>query len=388
MLERPAPAAFDAATQWIATPGLPRQPWFAWVHLYDPHEPYDPPEPYRSRFAADPYAGEIAFADAALGAALAALASRGALARTARRRDERPRRVARRSQERTHGLFAYDATLRVPLVLWAPRRHRAGRADGTGTARRRAADGARSRRRAIVAGETAAAGVRRLSAARRSTPVDVYFEALNANLTRNWAPLTGLVANGLKFIDLPMRGALRPWRRPRRADEPVRGAGAPRPTRSRGGSFALRARGKPAAPAAVDRRDRAAPALARLPRDARRRRPDAPSPPPTIPKRSSACTTQLDDALAAVKGGRAARWPSGCCKQLIATARPDFVVAHDRLAQLYRDTGRLRLAVATLEASSTAGHADAASLAALGGYLQEAGNLERSVQVLEAARWR
>ena len=67
-------------------------------------------------------------------------------------------------------------------------------------------------------------------------------------------------------------------------------------------------------------------------------------------------------------------------------ARPDFTVAHDRLAQLYRDSGRLRQAVATLEASSRAGHADAASLAALGGYLQEAGNLARAAEVLEAAR--
>ena len=49
-----------------------RAPLFLWVHLYDPHEPYAPPEPFRSRFAADPYLGEIAAMDAALGPLLEA----------------------------------------------------------------------------------------------------------------------------------------------------------------------------------------------------------------------------------------------------------------------------------------------------------------------------
>src|SRR6185436_2418696 len=53
--ERPADKVLDAAVHWIAAPGdgaTSSQPWFTWVHLYDPHEPYDPPEPYRSRYAA------------------------------------------------------------------------------------------------------------------------------------------------------------------------------------------------------------------------------------------------------------------------------------------------------------------------------------------------
>ena len=82
-------------------------PWFVWAHLYDPHEPYTPPEPYRSRYAADPYSGEIAYVDAALGRFLTQLRAAGALADTlvvitsdhgeslgrARRTDARPVRV-------------------------------------------------------------------------------------------------------------------------------------------------------------------------------------------------------------------------------------------------------------------------------------------------------
>ena len=79
-----------------------------------------------------------------------------------------------------------------------------------------------------------------------------------------------------------------------------------------------------------------------------------------------------------MKAGRPAE-AERLLKRLIA-ARPDFTVAHDRLAQLYRDTGRLPRAIETLEARRGAGVADAALLAALGGYLQEAGNLPRAAR--------
>src|ERR1700723_499792 len=38
-------------------------PFFMWVHLFDPHDPYDPPEPYKTRYASTPYDGEIAYVD-------------------------------------------------------------------------------------------------------------------------------------------------------------------------------------------------------------------------------------------------------------------------------------------------------------------------------------
>ena len=116
-VERPAGAVLDSAVEWIVGA---EQPWFAWAHLYDPHDPYDPPEPFRSRFATDPYAGEIAFADERLGVALAELSRRGRLTNTLVIVAADHGESLGEHQERTHGLFAYDATLRVPLVIWAP----------------------------------------------------------------------------------------------------------------------------------------------------------------------------------------------------------------------------------------------------------------------------
>ena len=59
----------------------PKGPFFIWVHLYDAHDPYDPPEPYKSRYASAPYDGEIAYVDSAVGELLGSLAGARALPR-------------------------------------------------------------------------------------------------------------------------------------------------------------------------------------------------------------------------------------------------------------------------------------------------------------------
>ena len=58
------------------------KPWFAWVHLFDAHHPYEPPEPYASRFDGRPYVGEVAYVDAQVGRLRAWLADHGQLENT------------------------------------------------------------------------------------------------------------------------------------------------------------------------------------------------------------------------------------------------------------------------------------------------------------------
>jgi hypothetical protein len=53
------------------------RPRFLWVLLFDPHTPYDPPEPFRSRHAGRPYDGEIAYMDSQLGRLLEAARGTG-----------------------------------------------------------------------------------------------------------------------------------------------------------------------------------------------------------------------------------------------------------------------------------------------------------------------
>ena len=65
-VERRAGDVVGHAMRWMAKNQNPQKPFFIWIHLYDPHAPYDPPEPFDKRFT-DLYDGEVAYADAALG---------------------------------------------------------------------------------------------------------------------------------------------------------------------------------------------------------------------------------------------------------------------------------------------------------------------------------
>src|SRR5262249_11962185 len=79
-LQRRADEVADAALAWLNKAAASR--FFAWLHFYDPHAPYDPPEPYRSMHADQPYDGEIGFVDDQIGRVLGLLAERHLLDRT------------------------------------------------------------------------------------------------------------------------------------------------------------------------------------------------------------------------------------------------------------------------------------------------------------------
>ena len=101
-------------------------PFFIWVHLYDAHDPYDPPEPFKTRYASAPYDGEIAYVDAAVGKFLSWLRLRGlydnALIAVMADHGE----ALGEHGEATHGVFLYDETIRVPLLFKLPHGQSAG----------------------------------------------------------------------------------------------------------------------------------------------------------------------------------------------------------------------------------------------------------------------
>ena len=98
----------------------PGPPFFAWVHLYDPHAPYQAPEPYRSRYPQDPYAAEVAYTDDVVGKILTALETTGHLASTLIAVVGDHGEGLGEHQETTHSLLIYNSTLHVPMLLWAP----------------------------------------------------------------------------------------------------------------------------------------------------------------------------------------------------------------------------------------------------------------------------
>ena len=93
---------------------------FVWIHLYDPHDPYEPPPPYSQIYKDRLYDGEIAYADSALGEFIGYLKKKGlydnALIVVAGDHGE----GLGEHHENTHGIFLYDSTTHVPLIMKAP----------------------------------------------------------------------------------------------------------------------------------------------------------------------------------------------------------------------------------------------------------------------------
>lgn len=102
-------------------------PHFVWVHLYDPHDPYEPPPPYSEIYKDRLYDGEIAYADSALGQFLAYLKKKNwnenALVIVVGDHGE----GLGEHGEDTHGIFLYDSTTHVPLIMKLPNEQEAGK---------------------------------------------------------------------------------------------------------------------------------------------------------------------------------------------------------------------------------------------------------------------
>jgi len=116
--ERPGNEVADRALAWLDTVAGSR--FFGWVHFYDAHSPYDPPEPYRSRFAADAYDGEIAFVDAQVQRLLDWLERRDLLKKTVVAIVGDHGESLGEHGERTHGFFVYQSVLDVPFAVLTP----------------------------------------------------------------------------------------------------------------------------------------------------------------------------------------------------------------------------------------------------------------------------
>jgi arylsulfatase A-like enzyme/Flp pilus assembly protein TadD len=124
-IERRGGEVVAHALAWLSQ--HPRGPFFIWVHLYDAHDPYDPPEPYKSRYASAPYDGEIAYVDSAVGKFLTQLRARGLYEGAVIAVMADHGEALGEHGESTHGIFLYDETIHVPLLFKLPGERSAGK---------------------------------------------------------------------------------------------------------------------------------------------------------------------------------------------------------------------------------------------------------------------
>ena len=118
-VERRADEVVNPALGWLED--VPRgTPFFAWVHLYDAHAPYDAPAPFNTRFKTRPYDGEIAYVDAQVGRLVAALRTSGELDRTIVITVGDHGEALGDHGEEDHGIFVYDAVMRIPWIMRLP----------------------------------------------------------------------------------------------------------------------------------------------------------------------------------------------------------------------------------------------------------------------------
>jgi len=187
----------ERAISWLENRPAER-PWLAWIHLFDPHAPYTPhPEWVEGRTA---YEAEIAFADHQLKRIITTIERRGQFDRTLILFTADHGESLGEHRENTHGLLAYDGTMRVPLIFSCPALFPVETVvDNTVVS---LVDVAPTLLTLLGMPVPPGTDGEYLFA---PFPVDraVYFEALGGYYQHGWGPLRGLRTSTAKLIDGP-----------------------------------------------------------------------------------------------------------------------------------------------------------------------------------------
>ena len=215
MPERRADVVVARALDWI---GHQPSQFFAWVHVFDPHSPYKPPADLAAQYSAQPYYGEVAFVDRALGPLFDRLATlpRPTLVIVTADHGE----SLGEHGELTHGMFAYEATLHVPLIV-------ARVEPGAPAATRGVVIDTPVRHIDIVPTVLDAIGaaadptllgssLRPVIAGDQRGDRPTYFESMTYNLVRGWAPLRACSSPSETSTSICRSRSCTTWRRIRR----------------------------------------------------------------------------------------------------------------------------------------------------------------------------
>jgi len=383
-VERRAEDVNARVGEWIGAHG--QAPFFLWVHYFDPHAPYDPPPPFDKEFAGREYDGEIAYTDECLGRLLKALDGTGRAADTVIVVTSDHGEGLGAHEEKTHGIFVYDTTLHVPLIIAGPRLPSGRTAEaqvGLTDVLPTILDLLEWPAPKGLPGRSLVPVMTRPEAGRKDAERTLYIESMSPLLSRNWAPLRGVRTPEWKYIDAPtaelydirsdpgemanvhdtrpevvrrLRGEMEAVAKRQSAPSAER---ATRPAGDREAKQKLQSLGYLSSGTAAA---------------------DTPRP---DPKTMIGLDNLLSDAVNASETGRLDE--AEAIYKDILHRQPDDIIAYDYAAYNLNKMGRGDEAIRLLEEALGRGLGTDQILAHLGLYYQEAGRLDESVRVLERA---
>src|ERR1700674_1346414 len=398
--KRPGTESVRAALDWVRGRAA-GHPFFLFLHLYEPHAPYDPPEPFASRYRASPYDGAIAAADAAVGELLRELGRMGIYDRAVVMLLSDHGEGLGEHGEQQHGMYLYRATLQVPLLLKLPGSRLGG---GSVTAPAQLIDVTPTLARLAgapvppgLAGENLleVGGVATGAAGAAADARPIYAETLGPRLPFGWSELPSLIEGRLHLQDGPepelfdlaadpgetrnrLAGERRAFAAMRQAIRGIyRPPAAPRPVDAET-ARQLAALGYVGATAGTPGTLGAPGGLGALPKG-----------PLPDPRRRRAELETLDDAMAAIERGRWAAAAPLLPRLLAANPRmPDVQIllatTLERLGRNQEAADGYRRAVAAADGAPITALVAARALLQLG-RIKEAGNLAKLARGAETA---
>jgi len=195
---------------WFTKNRNPREKFFAWIHFYDPHLPYDPPGKYKEKFGNSLeglYNGEVAYMDVFIGKIIQDLKTANLLEKTLVVIVGDHGEAHGEHQEYGHTIFCYEQNLKVPLVFYNPRVF-TGRLSGLRVKNRVNLIDVMPTILELygreIPGEIQGQGFTHLlSGDKDKKERTFYFETMHEKEEMGWAPLTGIIDEQYKYISLP-----------------------------------------------------------------------------------------------------------------------------------------------------------------------------------------
>ncbi|MBN1270958.1 MAG: sulfatase-like hydrolase/transferase [Candidatus Aminicenantes bacterium] len=198
-VERRAEHVVETALEWMSSQ---KKPWFLWIHCFDPHFPYESPEPFKEEFKDKPYNGEVSYVDFSLGKLFVYLKNKNVFEKTVIIFTSDHGESLGEHGELTHGYFAYNTSIWVPLIIRIPGSEvrqidqTVSHIDIFPTV----CDILRIEKPAFLQGSSLFPMIQ----GKRMTEKPVYFESLYPYYSRGWAPIRGYISGKEKYISSPI----------------------------------------------------------------------------------------------------------------------------------------------------------------------------------------